>query len=453
MDEILSLVNPRTGKQRGQILNSREGEIAGAVQAARTAQQAWATLTPKARGQRLNALANCIESDVDAYVAREQAGTGKPDEEALGDVQQVADLVRFYAWAARRGTAPAAGQFVDGYESWVRWEPLGVVAAVLPWNYPLLMAAWRCAPALAAGNTVLVKPAETTPDSAELLAEHALDTLGPGVLQVLPGDRHTGRLLVKSSIDAVAFTGSLRAGNDVAMCAGIKRLSLELGGNGPVIVLPDAPKDTWAALAAASTYNAGQSCVAPARIITFRQNYGQVVDSLAAAMNERRAGKSFGPLNNEDQLARYDQIISASRAYTVHKSSAEVEPGEQGGFWRPACVLADLAEDDIAVTEEVFGPALTVQHADGIEDAIRLANGQPQALAASIWSSGLATSVYLASRIDAGEVWLNCHLVQAAELPHGGRRASGNGTDLSILALHEYQRPKTIIVRLQPSSL
>ncbi|HEX5256997.1 MAG TPA: aldehyde dehydrogenase family protein [Mycobacterium sp.] len=452
MDSSLRLVNPRTGQRRGHIVNSREREISAAVCAARAAQRAWGELTPKVRGQRLNALADRVEAHADVFTASEQAGTGKPDEEAFGEVLQVADLVRFYAWAARSGTAPAAGQFVDGYESWVRWEPLGVVAAVIPWNYPLLMAAWRCAPALAAGNTVLLKPAETTSDSAELLAKHARDTLGPDIVQIVRGDRHTGKLLVESSVDAIAFTGSLTAGNDVAMRAGIKRLSLELGGNGPVIVLPDAPENTWATLAAASTYNAGQSCAAPARVITFRENYDHVVASLAAAMKERHAGKSFGPLNNEDQLARYDRIVDASRARTVHTSSTDTQPHEQGGFWRPACVLADLAEDDIAVTEEVFGPVLTVQHADNIEDAIRLANEQPQALAASVWSSELATALYLASRINAGEVWLNCHLVQTAELPHGGRGASGNGTDLSILALHEYQRPKTITARLRPSS-
>lgn len=445
------LVNPRTGRRRGQRPNLRANEIASFVRKARVAQQAWGRLTPKARGKRLNALADCVETHADVYVTSEQVGTGKPYQEALGEVQEVADLLRFYAWAARGGTAPAAGQLMDGYESWVRWEPLGVVAAIIPWNYPLLMATWRCAPALAAGNTVLVKPAETTPDSVELLAKHTADILGDGILQIIRGDRETGKILVESNVDAIAFTGSLRAGYDVAMRAGVKRLSLELGGNGPAIVLPNAPEDTWDALARASTYNAGQSCAAPARVITLRQNYDQVVTSLTAAMKARQAGKSFGPLNNEDQLARYDRIINSSGAHTIHTALTDIKPDEQGGFWRPACVLADLAEDDVAVTEEVFGPVLTIQHAEDIEGAIRLANGQPQALAASVWSNGLSTAVCLASQIVVGEVWLNCHLVQTAELPHGGRGASGTGTDLSILALHEYQRPKTITARLRPA--
>jgi betaine-aldehyde dehydrogenase len=170
-------------------------------------------------------------------------------------------------------------------------------------------------------------------------------------------------------------------------------------------------------------------------VITLRQNYDQVVTSLAAAMKARHAGRSFGPLNNEDQLAGYDQIISSSSAHTVHTAPTDIESHEQGGFWRLACVLVDLAEDDVAVTEETFGPVLTVQHAEDIEGAIRLAKGQPQALAASVWSNGLSTAVCIASQIVAGEVWLNCHLAQTAELPHGGRGASGNGPGLRILAL------------------
>jgi acyl-CoA reductase-like NAD-dependent aldehyde dehydrogenase len=446
---MTTLVDPRTGRERGHLPNAREAEIAEAVRAARAAQAGWGCLTPKARAQRLSALAAAVEEHAETYLDRERAGTGKPVREASGEVAEVADLLRFYAWAARTGSAPAAGQLVDGHESWVRWEPLGVVAAIVPWNYPLLMAAWRCAPALAAGNTVLLKPAESTPDSACLLAEHARDILGPGILTAVPGDRDTGRMLVDSPVDGIAFTGSLRAGTEVAGRAGVRRLSLELGGNGPVVVLPDAPEDTWAALVAASTYNAGQSCAAPARVITLPGNYEPVVEALAAAAGTQRAGSGFGPLNNTDQLARFDAILGASTAGAVHTSTVDAAPEEQAGYWRPACVLADLPEDDAAVRQEVFGPVLTVQRARDLDDAVRLANSQPQALAASVWSADLSTAIGVAGRIRAGEVWLNCHLVQTAELPHGGRGASGTGTDLSTLALHEYQRPKTITARLR----
>jgi betaine-aldehyde dehydrogenase len=447
-EPVTTLIDPRTGRERGTMRDARESEIAQAVGRARSAQEAWGELTPRARAHRLSALAGAVEDHADSYLARERAGTGKPAHEAAGELAEVVDLLRFYAWAARTGSGPAAGRLVDGHESWVRWEPLGAVAAIVPWNYPLLMAAWRCAPALAAGNTVLLKPAESTPDSACLLAEHAGEILGPGVLQAVPGDRETGRLLVGSEVDAIAFTGSLRAGTEVAARAGVRRVSLELGGNGPVVVLPDAPEDTWASLIGASTYNAGQSCAAPARVIGLAGDYERVVESLTAAAKDRRAGTDFGPLNNPDQAGRLDTILGSSGAGTAYHSTVDTAPDEQDGFWRPACVLADLPDDDPAVREEIFGPVLTVQRARDLDDAVRLANSQPQALAASVWSTDLATALSLAGRIRAGEVWLNCHLVQTAELPHGGRGASGTGTDLSTLALHEYQRPKTVTARL-----
>ncbi|MCB5181668.1 aldehyde dehydrogenase family protein [Streptomyces antimicrobicus] len=442
------LIDPRTGRPRGTTPLSRGPEVTAAVAAARAALPAWSALTPKERARRLDRLAALVEEHAQRYGELERAGTGKPAAETAGEVEQVADLFRFYANAARTRTAPAAGHLVPGHESWVRWEPVGVVGVIVPWNYPLLMAAWRCAPALAAGNTVVAKPAETTPDALELLAAHAAEALGPDVLRPLPGDRHTGRLLVESDVDMVAFTGSARAGADVTARAGLRRTSLELGGNAPAVVLPDAPAHTYDALAEAVTYNAGQSCAAPARVITLAENYGTVVAGLTRALGERVAGRDFGPLNNADQAARYDALVASSAA--GRSVAAEVAPavGEEDGYWRPARLLADLPADDPAVTEEVFGPLLTVQQADGVAAALALANGVPQALAASVWTTDLDRGLDLAARLDAGEAWLNCHLVQTAELPHGGRGTSGHGTDLSALALHEYQRPKTVTVRL-----
>ncbi|MCB8901341.1 MULTISPECIES: aldehyde dehydrogenase family protein [unclassified Streptomyces] len=445
---VTELTDPRTGAPRGTAVLSRLPEVRAAVAGARAALPGWSALTPKDRGRRLDRLAGLVEEHAAEYAAREGAGTGKPEAETAGEIEQVADLFRFFATAARTRTAPAAGLLVAGHESWVRWEPVGVVGVVVPWNYPLLMAAWRCAPALAAGNTVVAKPAETTPDSLELLAEHAALALGPGVLVQLPGDRETGRLLVESAVDMVAFTGSGRAGADVAVRAGTRRVSLELGGNAPAIVLPDAPADTWESLADAVTYNAGQSCAAPARVITLPENYEAAVAGLTAAMAARVAGRDFGPLNNPDQAERYDRLVAASDAKRNIVADIAPAPGEEAGHWRPARVLADLPDDDPAVTEEVFGPLLTVQRADGLAAALALANGVPQALAASVWTTDLTTGLELTAALDAGETWVNCHLVQTAELPHGGRGASGHGTDLSTLALQEYQRPKTVTVRL-----
>ncbi|MFJ2670493.1 aldehyde dehydrogenase family protein [Streptomyces sp. NPDC087525] len=447
-DATVPLIDPRTGRIRGSSPVARGPRVAAAVRAARRAFDGWRARTPRERSRALDRLAGLIEEHADAYVALERAGTGKPAHEAAGEVANAADLFRFYAWAARTQPAPAAGGFVAGHESWVRWEPLGVAGVVVPWNYPLMMATWRCAPALAAGNSVVVKPAETTPDSLLLLAEHAGEALGEAVLQTLPGDRETGRLLVASAVDMVAFTGSAEAGADVAARAGTRRVSLELGGNSPVVVLPDAPEDTWSELALATTYNAGQSCAVPARVITLRENYESAVSLLADAMGERRAGRDFGPLNNPDQMGRYDLLMASSTAVVMATGESAPGTGEEDGFWRPTCVLADLPDDDPAVLDEVFGPLLTVQAADSVEEAVALANEVPQALAASVWTRDVAAGLDLAARLNAGEAWLNCHLVQTAELPHGGRGSSGHGTDLSTLALHAYQRPKTITARL-----
>ncbi|MFD9026907.1 aldehyde dehydrogenase family protein [Streptomyces parvulus] len=441
------LTDPRTGLVRRELPVGGARAVVGAVAGARRAQPAWAALPPARRSRRLLALADAIEDEADVYVEAERAGTGKPEHEARGEVEQSADVLRFFAGALRTGSSPAAGHLLPGHESWVRWEPLGVVAAVVPWNYPLLMTVWRAAPALAAGNTVVVKPAETTPDSALTLGRHCDGILGPGVLTVVPGDRETGRLLVGAQVDGVAFTGSTAGGLDVVRNAGLRRVSLELGGNAPAVVLPDAGEETYEALVRACTYNAGQSCASPARVITLRENYQDVVERLAKEMASRCAGTDFGPLNNPAQAARYDRVLDSSRAGVRHLGGTVTAPGESGGYWRPGQVLADLPSWDPAVKEEVFAPVLTVQAATGVDAAVALANSVPQALGASVWSASLETALSVAGSLDAGETWINCHLEQTPELPHGGRRGSGHGTDLSVLALSEYQRPKTVTVR------
>lgn len=445
---MLPLTDPRTGNVRLSLEIPDAQRVRAVVAAARSAQPGWAGLTTGERSRRLLRLAASIEDRSDEYVRAEQAGTGKPLPEAAGEIAQCVDLLRFYAGAIRTELTPGSGHRLPGRESWVRWEPLGVVAAIVPWNYPLPMATWRFAPALAGGNTVVLKPAETTPDTALLVARDAAEALGPGVLTTLPGDRQTGRLLVDSEVDAVAFTGSQAGGLDVAGRSGLRRVSLELGGNCPALVFPDAPPFTFQELVRASIYNAGQSCAAPARVITLPENHDEVVVGLGEAMAAHRAGTDFGPLNNLDQATRYDRIIEASHAGVQHRGKVAPDAGEAEGYWRPGCVLADLPPDDPAVREEVFAPVLTVQAAANREDLLRLANGVPHALAASVWSTSVDSALGVARLVEAGEVWVNCHLEQTAELPHGGRRASGSGTDLSVLAMAEYQRPKTITVRV-----
>ncbi|GAA1976450.1 aldehyde dehydrogenase family protein [Kitasatospora viridis] len=445
---LIPLIDPRTGRERATSPDSGPDAVAAAVRRARDARSSWAGATGADRSGRLLRLAARLDDRLDDYVRAEVAGTGKPTAEASAEIRQSADVLRFYAGAALAATAPAGGQHIAGRESWVRWEPLGTVAAIVPWNYPLLMAMWRAAPALAAGNTVVLKPAQTTPDSALLLARDADEILGESVLTVLTGGRETGRLLVESPVDAVAFTGSYAGGRDVAARAGTRRVSLELGGNAPAIVLPDAPDYTFDSLVRACVYNAGQSCAAPARVITLAENHDRTVEELARSMRSFRAGADFGPLNNAEQAARYDRIIGASAARDQRVAPLSVAADEAGGHWRPGLVLADLPPDDPAVTEEVFGPVLTVQAARDVSHAIELANSVDQALAGSVWGSDASLLLSTAAAMDCGEVWINCHLEQTPQLPHGGRGSSGHGTDLSTLALAEYQRPKCVTVRV-----
>jgi betaine-aldehyde dehydrogenase len=418
------------------------------VAAARRSSAAWSRSTPRERAARLLALADLMSAEATQYASDECAGTGKLPAHAHAEVLDAIDLLRFYAGAARADLTPASGGRLAGHESWVRWEAMGVVAAIVPWNYPLMMAMWRVAPALAAGNGVVLKPAESTPDSALRLALHAREALGPGVLDTLTGDRTTGRLLAGSDVDVIALTGSSRAGEDVSRAAGTRRVSLELGGNCAALVLPDAPDFTYDALVRASAYNAGQSCAAPARVITLRECYDDVLEGLGRAVQATSAGRDLGPLNNPDQVARHDRLVGATQARWSARGACAPPVEHVGGYWRAPSVLADLPDDDPVVLEEMFAPVLTVQATDTVEQALRLANSVPQALAASVWSRALDASLTAARGLNAGEVWINCHLVQTAELPHGGRGASGTGTDLSVLALSEYQRPKTITAYL-----
>jgi acyl-CoA reductase-like NAD-dependent aldehyde dehydrogenase len=442
------LFDPTTGGERGIVTDADASAIDDAVRKGRRAAAIWASFAPRERADRLLRLADRILDHRDEYVVLECAGTGKPTEQARGEIEQSADLFRFYAQAARSQTGPASGSFVDGYESWVRFEPVGIVGAILPWNYPMLMAAWRCAPALAAGNSVVVKPAESTPDSATLLAEHAAELLGPHVLDVVTGGRETGRLLCESSVDLLAFTGSARAGREVAKAAGTRHVSLELGGNGPVVVFPDAPRDTFERLADATIYNAGQNCAAPARVIAVRCG-DQVAQKLREALGRKVAGRDFGPLNNPDQLNRYDSLVTGGAGRRAWFGTVDDQAKAGGGYYRPVAVIEGVRQDDPVVTEEIFAPILTVQEASSTAEAIALANDVPQALAASVWTTSIDAALAVARQLIAGEVWVNCHLVQSAELPHGGRRASGSGVDLSVLALAEYQRPKTVTARVE----
>ncbi len=334
---ITGLVDPCTGLERGAQSCGRAEDVRRAVAAARRGAEAWAPQSPRERAARLLAFADLVAAAVAEYAADERAGTGKMEVHAMQEVLEAIDLLRFYAGAARAELTPASGGHLPGHESWVRWEPVGVVGAIVPRNYPLMMAMWRVAPALAAGNAVVLKPTQSTPDSALCLARDAHDALGPGVLVTVTGDRTTGALLAASDVDVIAFTGSARGGEDVSRSAGVRRLSLELGGNCAAIVLPDAPDFTCAALVGASVYNAGQSCAAPARVITLTECYAEVLDGLGRAIEATAAGRDFGPLT-----------IPTSLPATTGSSEARTQAGRGTAFanrlpTRPAATGDQLA--------------------------------------------------------------------------------------------------------------
>ena len=457
--ETMPVVNPSTGETIAEVPRGSAEDVTRAVAAAKKALPDWLERTPKDRMELLLALADVIQENAEELTLLESQNVGKPMSIARDEMPFAADNLRFFAGAARTLEGKAAAEYVEGYTSITRREPLGIVAGITPWNYPLMMMVWKLGPALAAGNISIIKPAEQTPLSTLRFAELAQEVLPPGIFNVITGDGvPVGDGLVRDpDIRLVSLTGDIETGKTIARNAAdtLKRVHLELGGKAPMVVLDDAdPAQVAEAVKIGGYWNSGQDCTASSRILVSERIYDDVLSALVPTIEAMKTADpaegedvDMGPVISQQQRERVLGFLERLPSHATVVTGGE-SVGDRGFFVKPT-IVADVEQDDEIVQREVFGPVVTVQRFASDEAALELANGTRYGLAASVFSRDVGRALAAARKLEFGTVWVNEHLFPlASEMPHGGFKESGYGKDLSLYSMEEYTRVKHVAVKL-----